>query len=253
MVKGKRKNLTKRNQNQSASSESSKFTTASSGYPNTPEEEESDSKSYLMMLVENFKKGINNSLKEIQENTAKLVKDLKEETQNSLKELQENTREHVMELNKTIQDLKREVETIKKAQRETTLEIEILGKKSGTIDVSINNRIQEMEERMSGAEDTTENMETTIKENAKYKEILTQYIQEFQDTMRKPNKRIIGIDENEHFQLEGPANIFIKIIEENFPDLKGKGRPIRITSEFSPETMKARRSWADVKQTLGEN
>jgi hypothetical protein len=106
---------------------------------------------------------------------------------------------------------------------------------------------------MSGAEDTTENMETTIKENAKYKEILTQYIQEFQDTMRKPNKRIIGIDENEHFQLEGPANIFIKIIEENFPDLKGKGRPIRITSEFSPETMKARRSWADVKQTLGEN
>jgi hypothetical protein len=34
-----------------------------------------------------------------------------------------------MELNKTIQDLKMEVETIKKSQRETTLEIEILGKK----------------------------------------------------------------------------------------------------------------------------
>ena len=38
-----------------------------------------------------------------------------------------------MELNKTIQYLKMEVETIKKTQRETTLEIEILGKKSGTI------------------------------------------------------------------------------------------------------------------------
>jgi hypothetical protein len=25
-----------------------------------------------------------------------------------------------------------------------------------------------------------------------------------------------------------------------------KGRPIRITPDFSPETMKARRSWADV-------
>jgi hypothetical protein len=37
-----------------------------------------------------------------------------------------------MELNKTIQDLKRDVETIKKTQRETTLEIETLGKKSGT-------------------------------------------------------------------------------------------------------------------------
>jgi hypothetical protein len=41
-----------------------------------------------------------------------------------------------MELNKTIQDLKMEGETIKKTQRETTLEIEIQGKKSGTIDAS---------------------------------------------------------------------------------------------------------------------
>ena len=32
-----------------------------------------------------------------------------------------------------------------------------------------------------------------------------------------------------------------------------KGRSIRITSDFSPETMKARRSWADVIQTLREH
>jgi prefoldin subunit 5 len=57
----------------------------------------------------------------------------------------------VKELNKTIQDLKMEVETIKKTQRETTLELEILGKKSETIDASISNRIQEMEERISCA------------------------------------------------------------------------------------------------------
>jgi hypothetical protein len=41
-------------------------------------------------------------------------------------------------------------------------------------------------------------------------------IQEIQDTMRRPNLRIIGVDENEDFQLKGPANIFNKIIEENF-------------------------------------
>jgi hypothetical protein len=103
------------------------------------------------------------------------------------------------------------------------------------------------------------------------------------------------------FQLKGPANIFNKIIEENFPYLKKempmniqeaystpnrldqkinssqhiiiritnalnkdrilkavrekgqvtyKGRPIRITPDFSPETMKGRRSWTDVIQTL---
>jgi hypothetical protein len=31
-----------------------------------------------------------------------------------------------------------------------------------------------------------------------------------------------------------------------------KGRPLRMTPDFSPETMKARRSWAYVIQTLGE-
>jgi hypothetical protein len=35
-----------------------------------------------------------------------------------------------------------------------------------------------MEERISGAEDSTDNISTTIKESAKYKKILTQNIQE---------------------------------------------------------------------------
>ena len=106
------------------------------------------------------------------------------------------------------------------------------------------------------------------------------------------------------FQLKKPANIFNKIIEENFPNLKKempmniqeayrtpkrldqkrncsqhiiirtpnalnkdgilkavrekgqvtyKGKPIRITQDFSPETMKARRAWTDVIQTLREH
>jgi chromosome segregation ATPase len=104
-----------------------------------------------------------------------------------------------MELNKTIQDLKREVETIKKTQSETMLEIEILGKKPGTIDASISNRLQDMEERVSGAEDSIENMGTAIKGNGKCKKILTQNIQEIQDTMRRPNLQIIGVDENVDF------------------------------------------------------
>ena len=41
-----------------------------------------------MKVIEDIKKDINNSLKEIQENTVKQVEDLKDETQNFLKELQ---------------------------------------------------------------------------------------------------------------------------------------------------------------------
>jgi predicted ribosome quality control (RQC) complex YloA/Tae2 family protein len=101
-------------------------------------------------------------------------------------------------LNKT-----KELETIKKSQRETTLEIGVLGNIPGGIHVSISNRIQEMEDRISDTEDSIENMGTEIKDNAKCKKILTQNIQEIQDTMRRLILRIIGIDENEDFQLQG--------------------------------------------------
>ena len=73
---------------------------------------------------------------------------------------------------------------------------------------------------ISGAENTIENIDTTVKENAKCKNLLTLNIQEIQDTMRRPKLRIISIDENKDFQLKGPVNIFNKIIEENFPNLK---------------------------------
>ena len=51
----------------------------------------------------------------------------------------------MIELNKIIQNLKRQVDIIKKTQSEATLEIETLGMKSGNIDASISNRIQEKE------------------------------------------------------------------------------------------------------------
>ena len=60
-----------------------------------------------------------------------------------------------------------EVEKIKKSQKKTTLEIENLGKKSGAIDASITNRIQEIDDRISGAEDAIENIGTTIRENVR--------------------------------------------------------------------------------------
>jgi hypothetical protein len=51
-------------------------------------------------------------------------------------------------LNKTAQNLKREIETIKKAQNEANLEIKNLGKRTGNTDISITNRIQEMEKKI---------------------------------------------------------------------------------------------------------
>jgi hypothetical protein len=112
MVRGKDKNISNRIKGYLASSESSSPTTVSPGYPNTPEKQDSDLKLHLMMMIEELKKHINNSLEEIQ-NTGKQLEVLKEETQKFFKELQENTTKQV---NKIIQDLKMEIETIKKSQ-----------------------------------------------------------------------------------------------------------------------------------------
>jgi hypothetical protein len=38
--------------------------------------------------------------------------------------------------------------------------------------------------------------------------------------MKRPNLRIIGIEEHGYSQLQKPENVFNKIIEENFPNLK---------------------------------
>jgi hypothetical protein len=63
MVKGKHKNISNRSQNMWKSSDPSFPTTASPEYTNTPENQESVLKSYLMKVVESFKEDINNSLK----------------------------------------------------------------------------------------------------------------------------------------------------------------------------------------------
>ena len=113
-----------------------------------------------------------------------------------------------------------EIETTKKSQRETTLELQNLGKRSGVIDASITNRIKDIEERISGAEVTIEYIDTTVKENTKCKKLLTQNIQEIQDKMRRPNLRLIVIEERKDSQLKRPVSIFNKTIEENVTKLK---------------------------------
>jgi hypothetical protein len=49
--------------------------------------------------------------------------------------------------------------------------------------------------------------------------------------MRRPNLWIIQVDKNEDFQLNGPVNIFNKITEENFSNIK-KEMPMNIQEDY---------------------
>jgi hypothetical protein len=129
-------------------------------------------------------------------------------------------------------------------------------------------------------------------------------MQKLTDSIKRPNLRIMGIEEGEEVQTKGMCNIFNKIIIENFPNLEKtmpiqvqgasrtlnrpeqnrttpqhiiikttstetrermlkpvkekkqttyKGKPIKITADFSTETLKARRAWGEIFQALNEN
>jgi hypothetical protein len=52
-------------------------------------------------------------------------------------------------------------------------------------------------------------------------------MQELTDSIKRPNLRIMGIEEGEEVQVKGMHNTFNKIITENFPNLK-KTMPIQV-------------------------
>jgi len=153
--------------------------------------------------------------------------------QKSLKELQENTV-------KEVKELKMEIEAIRKAQRETTLDIENQRKRQGAIDTCITNSMKEIEERISGAEDSIEINDTTVEDKVKCKNLLAENTGN--PGHNEKIKPIIGIEESEDSQLKGSVNIFNKIIEENFSNLK-KEMPINIQEAYRiPNTLDQKRN-----------
>ena len=71
MGNGKPKNIRNRNQFNWTLSEPSSPTRTSPNYLNTPQEKDSDLKSYLIQITEAFQEDINNTLKDRQENKGK--------------------------------------------------------------------------------------------------------------------------------------------------------------------------------------
>ena len=61
-----------------------------------------------------------------------------------------------------------------------------------------------MVERISGAEDNIETIDKTVREDAKTKKLLTKNVEEIQDTMRRPNLWIIGIETYKQTQRKKP-------------------------------------------------
>ena len=77
-----------------------------------------------------------------------------------------------------------------------------------------------------------------------------------QEAYRTPNRLDQKRNSFHHIIIRTPNTLnkerILKAVREK-GQVTYKGRSIRITPDFSPETMKARRSWTDVIQTLREH
>lgn len=89
---------------------------------------------------------------------------------------------------------------------------------------------KEMEERISDVEDMIEEMTTVVKENVKSKNILAPYIKEIFDTMKRPNLKILGMEEEEEIQVKGLKNIFSKIIKKSL--IKTRRGPTKVEAAY---------------------
>jgi chromosome segregation ATPase len=108
--------------------------------------------------------------------------------------------------------------------------MENLRKKNET---EIQHKMEGHSRRLEQAEDRISELEDEMVIKGKTEELLVRQLksceknmQELTDSIKRPNLRIMGIEEGE-VQEKGISNVFNKIITENFPNLE-KTMPIQV-------------------------
>jgi chromosome segregation ATPase len=108
-------------------------------------------------------------------------------------------------------------------KEEVTHDMENLRKKNET---EIQNKMEDHSSRIKQTEDRISELEDEMVIKGKTKELLLKQfktcernMQEFTDSIKRPNLRITGIEEREEAQAKGMHNIFNKIIK-NFSNLE---------------------------------
>jgi phosphatidate phosphatase PAH1 len=92
---------------------------------------------------------------------------------------------------------------------------------------SHSSRLHQAEDRISGLEDEMEIKGETQELLDRQLKNFERIMQELTDSIKRPNLRIMGIEEGEEVQAKGIHNIFNKIITENLPNLD-KTMPIQV-------------------------
>jgi hypothetical protein len=99
-------------------------------------------------------------------------------------------------------------------------------------ETEIQNKMEGQSSRIEQTEDRISEREDKMAVKGKTEELLNNSnlclkMQELTDSIKRPNLRIMDIEEGEEVQTKGMCNIFNKIITENFPNLE-KTMPVQV-------------------------
>jgi TolA-binding protein len=112
---------------------------------------------------------------------------------------------------------------IENIKEEVTHDVENLRKKNKTETQNTveghSSRLEQVEDRISELENKIEIKEKTEELLVKQLKSCEKNIQELSNSIKRPNLRIMGMEEGEEVQTKGIHNIVNKIITENFTNL----------------------------------
>jgi chromosome segregation ATPase len=180
------------------------------------------------MILDMVNQNVQETLKKFQDNKNREFEKAQEEIKETTESLYKHQSETKNTINKEINELRMKIDNIKE---EMTQDMEKLRKKNET---EMKNKREGQSSRIEQAEDGISELEDEMVIKGKTKELLIKQLktwekkmQELIDSIKRPNLRIMGMEEGEEVQAKGMCNIFNKMITENFPNLE-KDIPIQM-------------------------
>jgi chromosome segregation ATPase len=182
---------------------------------------------FIEMLLDMVNKNVQEALKKFQDNKIEEY----EKTQKQINEIIGALNKHQTETKITISSERTELRAKIDNIKEVTQDVENLRKKNET---EIQSKMEGYYSRIKQTEDRISELQDEMAIKGKTEELLVKQLkscekkmQELTDSIKRPNLRIMGIEEGEEVQAKGMRNIFNKIITDNLPYLE-KNMPIQV-------------------------
>jgi membrane-associated HD superfamily phosphohydrolase len=184
------------------------------------------------MILGVVNQNVQETLKKFQDNKNREFEKAQKQIKETIEALYKQQSETKSTINKEISELMMKIDNIKE---KVTHDMENLRKKNKT---EMQNKVECHSSRQDQAEDRISVLKDEMLIKGKTEELLVRQLktcersmQEFNDSIKRPNLRIMGIEEGKEVQTKGIRNIFNKIITENFPNLE-KTMPIQVQEAY---------------------